>query len=66
MHKKIEQNLCLCRTQVDFVSENKFTLSLWFIKSLYNAVLLSRVLMNWKYGNKPVQSLSIQPIWVRA
>ncbi len=42
------------------------TLSLGIITSLYTAVVFSRVLMNWKYGNKPVKALSIQPIWVRS
>ncbi|MFP5439945.1 MAG: protein translocase subunit SecD [Gammaproteobacteria bacterium] len=42
------------------------TLTLGIATSLYTAIVFSRVLMNWKYGGKPVQSLSIQPLWVRA
>lgn len=42
------------------------TLTLGIATSLYTAVVFSRVAMNWKYGGKPVQSLSIQPLWVRA
>jgi preprotein translocase subunit SecD len=42
------------------------TLSLGIITSLYTAVVFSRVQMNWMYGNKPVKSISIQPMWVRA
>jgi preprotein translocase subunit SecD len=41
------------------------TLSLGIITSLYTAVVFSRVQMNWMYGNKPVKSLSIQPLWAR-
>ena len=42
------------------------TLTLGIATSLYTAIVFSRVLMNWKYGGKPVQSISIQPLWVRA
>ncbi len=42
------------------------TLTLGIATSLYTAVVFSRVLMNWKYGGKPVQSISIHPVWVRS
>ncbi len=41
------------------------TLSIGILASLYTAVVMSRLLTNWKYGGKPVKSVSIFPLWRR-